>query len=106
MDLFVKTMSKVNQLSTMTMSPIQAAIAIRHYASFGKSTKPLSSRQFIPDCNVLPSDSRQNVYKAQVLKRMKKHGLTTRLQTVSGKRMLWRKLLKGSHEFIKMHVAP
>jgi hypothetical protein len=78
----------------------------RCYASFGKSTKPLSLKQFIPQMDVLPTGPRQNMYKGKALCRIAKHGLKTRLQTVGGKKIIWRNLLKGVHNYKRMYVAP
>ncbi len=45
-------------------------------------------------------------YNAKILKRMRVHGLETRLQTRGGKQILWRKLLQGPKGWVKLVPAP
>ncbi|RNA03878.1 hypothetical protein BpHYR1_032886 [Brachionus plicatilis] len=45
-------------------------------------------------------------YQAKVLKRIRTHGLETRLQTRGGKQMLWRKIVKGPAAWTQFAPAP
>jgi ribosomal protein L34 len=49
---------------------------------------------------------RGNQYKPNVQKRIKTYGLKTKLQTRGGQQMLWRKILKGPSEWVKLVPAP
>ncbi len=67
-----------------------------------------SNRFYIPDWNT-PFTSvgpRGKHYKPDVMKRMAKHGLQTRLETSGGKKILWRKIIKGPKGWTQFVAAP
>ncbi|CAF1011492.1 unnamed protein product [Brachionus calyciflorus] len=45
-------------------------------------------------------------YQCKVMKRIRTHGLETRLQTRGGKQMLWKKIIKGPRGWIQFVPAP
>lgn len=45
-------------------------------------------------------------YQAKVMKRIRTHGLETRLQTRGGKQILWRKIIKGPSGWTQFVPAP
>lgn len=45
-------------------------------------------------------------YKPKVMKRIKTHGLMTRLESRGGKQMLWRKIIQGPSGWVRLAVAP
>jgi ribosomal protein L34 len=49
---------------------------------------------------------RGNHYTPKVMKRMKTHGLSVRLETRGGKQMIWRKLIQGPSAWVKLAPAP
>jgi ribosomal protein L34 len=66
----------------------------------------LSKNIWLPPVMHKNVGARQNMYKPSAEKRIKKYGLTTRLQTRGGKQILWRKILKGPNGWVSLYAGP